>query len=45
MRRVVVTGIGLLSPFGEGLDTTLDAIARGESGVRLLPEFQDWKGL
>jgi 3-oxoacyl-[acyl-carrier-protein] synthase II len=45
VRRVVVTGIGLLSPFGEGLDTTLDAIARGETGVRLLPEFQDWKGL
>ena len=45
MKRVVVTGIGLISPLGEGLDVTMDALIAGRTGVRVMEEFQSWKGL
>ena len=34
--RVVVTGIGIISPFGRGRDATLEALRNGRSGVRLI---------
>jgi 3-oxoacyl-(acyl-carrier-protein) synthase len=33
MRRVAVTGIGVVSPFGEGVETLWDAVSNGRSGI------------
>lgn len=33
-RRVVVTGMGIVSPFGVGLDTFWDNIIQGKSGIK-----------
>ena len=39
MRRVVVTGMGVVSPVGIGLTTFWDAITHGRSGVRRITRF------
>ena len=39
-RRVVITGLGTLSPLGENLTTTWSALLAGKSGVIRMPE--DW---
>src|SRR3990167_2144803 len=38
-RRVVVTGMGMLSPLGNTVDTTWDAILAGKSGVSHITRF------
>ncbi len=38
-RRVVVTGLGIVSPLGLGLDTVWGKALAGESGVRLITSF------
>ena len=37
-RRVVITGTGVVSPFGKGADRLAAALEAGESGVSRLPE-------
>jgi 3-oxoacyl-[acyl-carrier-protein] synthase II len=36
MRQVVVTGLGVISPLGNDLDTLFSALMAGESGVRVI---------
>jgi 3-oxoacyl-[acyl-carrier-protein] synthase II len=39
MRRVVVTGMGMVTPLGCGVETTWARIVKGESGVRQIETF------
>ena len=39
MRRVVVTGLGVVSPLGVGIDAFWDGLIHGRSGVRRITRF------
>ena len=39
LKRVVITGIGVIAPNGNGKDEFLDAILKGVSGIRVIPFF------
>ena len=40
MRRVVVTGLGMVSPLGCGVEPTWARLVKGESGVRKVERFE-----
>lgn len=40
MRRVVITGMGMVSPLGVGVDHNWDAITNGKSGVKKIEHFE-----
>lgn len=39
--RVVITGLGVCAPNGIGLDVFAEAMAKGKSGIRFIPQLQD----
>ena len=39
MRRVVVTGLGVVSPLGNGVKVNWDALSNGRSGIRMISRF------
>jgi 3-oxoacyl-(acyl-carrier-protein) synthase len=39
MRRVVVTGIGLLSSIGNGKEETWNNLLKGKSGIKKIDNF------
>ena len=39
MRRVVVTGLGVVSPLGAGVSANWDALSNGRSGIRPIQHF------
>lgn len=39
MRRVVVTGLGVVSPLGTGVDKNWDALTRGQCGIDTISRF------
>ena len=39
MRRVVVTGVGTVSPLGTGVDKNWDALMNGQSGIDRITRF------
>jgi 3-oxoacyl-[acyl-carrier-protein] synthase II len=45
MRRVVITGMGAVSPFGRGIDPLFEALAEGRSGVTRAPELAGIGGM
>ena len=40
MRRVVVTGMGLVTPLGIGLERNWSSLTAGESGIRAIQSFE-----
>ncbi|MEK7721426.1 MAG: beta-ketoacyl synthase N-terminal-like domain-containing protein [Elusimicrobiota bacterium] len=45
MNRVVVTGIGILSPIGNDKASVTDGLRNGRSGIRRMEEWRQIKGL
>jgi 3-oxoacyl-[acyl-carrier-protein] synthase-1 len=41
VRRVVVTGLGIVSSIGNDLDAVSDALREGRSGIRRIPEYAE----
>lgn len=39
MRRIVVTGLGVVSPLGAGVATNWDALSNGRSGIKTIVRF------
>ena len=39
-RRVAVTGLGVVSPLGDGVDTNWEGLLAGRSGIRRLTRFE-----
>lgn len=45
LRRVVITGLGAISPFGQGVERLFKALEDGESAIRYIAELEKVQGL
>lgn len=45
LKRVVITGIGVVSPFGNGLAPLMQGLAEGRSAVRRMAGWEEYQGL
>ncbi|MFW6414715.1 MAG: beta-ketoacyl-[acyl-carrier-protein] synthase family protein [Thermodesulfobacteriota bacterium] len=45
MRRVVITGVGSISPLGGDVETLLSGIEQGKSAIRYIQEWEEYTGL
>ena len=45
MKRVVITGMGAVSPFGKGVDILIESLLEGKSGIMRVAELTEIKGL
>ena len=45
LKRVVITGLGSVSPFGRGVDTLMDGLLSGRSSVVNVPRMAEIKGM
>jgi 3-oxoacyl-[acyl-carrier-protein] synthase II len=45
LKRVVITGIGVVSPFGNGVDALMKGIEEGRSAVRRMEGWEQYIGL
>ena len=41
MKKVVVTGMGILSAIGNGIDKVKDSLSNGLSGIKFNQEYSD----
>jgi len=44
-RRVVITGMGTVSPFGQGVNCLWEHLLRGHSAVQIVPALRELRGL
>ena len=42
-RRIVVTGLGLVTPLGTGVEKTWKAICAGESGIGRITQVRSYR--
>ncbi len=45
MKRVVITGAGVISPLGTGVDSLMEGISSGKSAVRYMEEWAGYCGM
>lgn len=45
MKRVVITGMGAVSPFGKGVEILMKSLLEGKSGIQRLAELAEIQGL
>src|SRR4051812_28135139 len=45
MRRVVITGMGALTPIGNDAEAIVTSLRTGRSGIRAMPEWAAWADL
>lgn len=45
LKRVVITGMGAVSPYGRGVDTLMEGLLSGRSAVSVVPELAQIGGL
>lgn len=45
LKRVVVTGMGIISPYGRGIGTLMEGLLAGRSGVVNVPELAEITGM
>lgn len=45
MKRVVITGAGVISPLGSGVESLMEGIASGKSAVRYMEEWAGYCGM